>query len=218
MYYGYFSDKCKHRKQTEMSEEIERKNIDWDEHAEYWDTFPDGQLYTKKTFGLLSERINFDNLTILDFGSGTGLLTEKIALKAKQVVAIDPSEKMIEVLANKKLKNVVTINDSLSKATIASNPVLQNKFDLIVASSVCDFLPNYGEVLTIIKSLLSPKGIFVQWDWLRTEDDTDFGFTEEMIREHYDAVGLKTESVSIPFFIIENGEKMEVIMAVGKLL
>ena len=66
-----------------MSEEIGKKNIDknsinWDEHAVYWDTFPDGQYYTKNTFGLLSEQIDLDNLSILDFGSGTGLLTEKM--------------------------------------------------------------------------------------------------------------------------------------------
>ena len=205
-----------------MSEEIERKNIDkssinWDEHAEYWDTFPNGQYYTKNTFGLLSEQIELDNLSILDFGSGTGLLTEKMAPKAKQVVAIDPSKKMIEVLDDKKLKNVVTINGVLSKATVDSNPALQNNFELIVASSVCNFLPNYEEVLSIIKSLLAPNGIFVQWDWLCTKDDIDFGFTEEMIRENYDAVGLKIDSLSIPFHIIENDEKMEVIMAIGKL-
>ena len=205
-----------------MSKEIERKNIDgnkidWDEHAEYWDTFPDGKLYTKNTFGLLSKCIDLSSLTILDFGSGTGLLTEKMSAKAKQIVAVDTSEKMIEVLSNKKLKNVVTIVGELSREAINANPIMKDKFDLIVASSVCAFLPNYEEVLTIIKSLLKPKGIFVQWDWLRTEKDPDFGFTEDMIREHYSFAGLEIDSISVPFHLMENGEKMEVLMSVGKL-
>lgn len=205
-----------------MSKEIERKNIDkskidWDEHAAYWDTFPDGKYYTKNTFDLLSKYIDLNNLTILDFGSGTGLLTEKMAAKAKQIVAVDTSEKMIEVLSNKKLKNVATIVGELSKETIDMYPIMKDKFDVIVASSVCAFLPNYEEVLSIIKSLLKPKGIFVQWDWLRTEKDPNFGFTEDMIREHYSSVGLKIDSISVPFHIMENDEQMEVLMSVGKL-
>lgn len=208
-------------KKAVVSQEIERKNIDkdqidWDEHAAYWDTFPDGKYYTKNTFDLLSKHIDLDNLTVLDFGCGTGLLTEKMSPKAKQIVAIDISEKMIEGLENKKLNNVVAIVGELSEETIESHKILQDKFDLIVASSVCAFLPNYEEVLTIIKSLLSPQGVFVQWDWLRTEKDDDFGFTEDMIREKYGAAGLNIESVSVPFHLMENDEKMDVLMAIGK--
>lgn len=205
-----------------MSQELERKNIDktkidWDEHAKYWDTFPDGQYYVKNTFGLLSKQIDLNNLTILDFGSGTGSLTERMSTKAEHIVAIDLSEKMIEVLKNKYLKNVSTVVGKLSRETIKNQPVLQRKFNLIVASSVCAFLPNYDETLSIIKSMLSPNGIFIQWDWLRTEKDPDFGFTEDMIRKHYISVGLKVDSINVPFHLIENGEQMDVIMCVSKL-
>ena len=204
-----------------MSEELERKNIDktkidWNEHAAYWDNWDEARDYTKQTFGLLTEKINLDNLNILDFGSGTGILTEYMAKSEKQVVAVDTSEKMIEVLSNKKLNNVVTIVGQLSKETISTHSILKDKFDLIVASSVCAFLPNYEEVLTIIKSLLKPNGIFVQWDWLQKDAEPDFGFTEDMIRESYKFVGLKIESINIPFSFIENEEKMDVIMAIGK--
>ena len=171
----------------------------------------------KNTFGLLSKRIDLNNLTILDFGSGTGSLTERMSTKAKHIVAIDPSEKMIEVLKNKKLENVTTVTGKLSRETISKHPKLQGKFDLVVASSVCAFLPNYEETLSIIRSLLSPNGIFIQWDWLRTEKDPGFGFTEDMIREHYSSVGLNIDSISIPFHLMENGEKMDILMSVSKL-
>lgn len=205
-----------------MSEEIERKNIDkdqidWNEHAKYWDEFDDGKLYTKHTFSLLSDRIDIKDLNILDFGCGTGLLIDYLTKEAKAIVAIDTAEKMIEVLNNKNYNNVSTLNVELSQKTINSNPVLNQQFDLIVSSSVCAFLLNYQEVLALIKSLLKPNGIFVQWDWLRTEKDPGFGFSEEMIRDNYKAVGLQTESVSIPFHLMENNEKMEVIMAIGTL-
>lgn len=204
-----------------MSDNSERKNtdktkIDWNEHAEYWDDFDEVRSYTKQIFQLLSDRIKLDNLRILDFGCGTGLLTDFMTDKARQIVAVDSSEKMIEVLDRKKYKNVITINDVLSGKTIENNTILGNKFDLVVAASVCAFLPNYLEVLTTIKSLLIPDGNFVQWDWLRSEKDPEFGFTEEMIRDNYNAAGLKVESVDIPFHMMENDEKMEVLMAIGK--
>ena len=205
-----------------MSDKLERKDIDhskidWNEHAEYWNEFDDAKLYTKNIYQLLSDRIDLKNLTILDFGCGTGLLTDYMTKKAKQIVAVDYAEKMIQVLNNKNYTNVETIAAELSQNTIDRNPALQTKFDLIVAASVCAFLPNYEEVLTIIKSLLKPDGIFVQWDWLKNETDSDFGFTEDMIGDFYSSVGLQVESVGVPFHFVENEDKMEVLMAIGKI-
>lgn len=205
-----------------MSNEIERKNIDnskidWNEHAAYWDDFEDAKTYTRQIYQLLSGRIPLADLTVLDFGCGTGLLIDYLTKEVKQIVAVDSSEKMIEVLNGKNYANVETIQAELSDCTIEHHSILKNKFDLVVAVSVCAFLPNYNEVLTHIKSLLKPDGIFVQWDWLRSEKDPNFGFTEEMILDAYSSVGLKVESVTIPFYLIENDEKMEVLMAVGKL-
>lgn len=202
--------------------ELERKNIehatiDWDEHAAYWDDFKDARLYTQQTFSLLKKRINLKNINILDFGCGTGILTEYMAKEAGKIVALDSSVKMIEVLENKKLVNVKCINAELTQHTINEYPELMEKFDLVVASSVCAFLPNFTEVLAIIKTLLKPKGLFVQWDWLRTEKDSGFGFTPQMIKDAYAEVDLRLDSVEIPFHFIENEEKMEVLMAVGKL-
>jgi len=68
-----------------------------------------------------------------------------MAKSAKQIVAADTSEKMIEVLSNKKLNNVEAIIGELSEETINTYPILKDKFDLIVASQVCAFLPNYED-------------------------------------------------------------------------
>lgn len=205
-----------------MADELERKDIekseiDWNEHAEYWDDFDDARKYTKNIYQLLTEIIDLNNLKIVDFGCGTGLLTELIAKEASEIVAVDSSPKMIEVLNNKKLENVNTINSELSEETIKNNPELQQQFDLIVASSVCAFLPNYEEILSLIKSMLKPGGTFVQWDWLRSDKDPNFGFTKDMIAESYKKVGLVVQSIKIPFYMMENDEKMEVLMAVSKV-
>ena len=45
--------------------------------------------------------ISVNEIRVLDFGCGTGLLTEKIAPLVNEIVAIDSSPKMIEVLRKK---------------------------------------------------------------------------------------------------------------------
>ena len=205
-----------------MSEELERENIDktkidWNQHAEYWDTFHDGKVYTKNIIEILSNTVDIKGKNILDFGCGTGLLIDHMTHYADNIVAVDTSEKMLAVLDNKKYANVTTINDELTPESVSKYESLNQKFDVIVAVSVCNFVPNYTEVLQTIKSLLKPDGIFIQWDWLKIESDTDFGFTKETIRESYAEVGLKIQSISIPFHLLENEKKMDVIMAVSKL-
>lgn len=205
-----------------MSDKLEKKDIDnsaidWNEHAEYWDEFKDAKLYTEKAFKAIQSKTGIEGKTILDFGCGTGLMIDKTTSAAKQIVALDPAEKMIEVLNTKNYKNVKTIVAELSDHTINHNPDLQCKFDLILAVSVCAFLPNYQEVLSLIKSLLKPDGIFIQLDWLKAEKDEEFGLNETFIQKNFNAVGLKVDALEIPFYFKEHEEKMDVLMAVGKL-
>lgn len=42
-----------------------------------------------------------ENLTVLDFGCGTELLTDYLSKEASQIVAVDSGEKMIAVLNGK---------------------------------------------------------------------------------------------------------------------
>jgi hypothetical protein len=50
-----------------------------------------------------------------------------------------------------------------------------------MASSVCTFLPNYEAALFTLKSLLTPKGEFVQWGRFAIRKDTNFGLTEDRV-------------------------------------
>ena len=50
-------------------------------------------------------------------------------------------------------------------AAIEVLPFVQPVFDLIVASSVCAFVPDYQQTLSDLQLLLKEDGVFVQWDW-----------------------------------------------------
>ncbi len=114
----------------------------WDEYAEGWDSNSDVVLYSRKAYNTLCEILNPEGIDILDFGCGTGLLTELLSPAAKRILGLDSSGKMISILENKHLSNVDTQTAELTEDTIKSNVALRSKFDLIVASSVCAFLPN----------------------------------------------------------------------------
>ncbi|OUR76813.1 SAM-dependent methyltransferase [Colwellia psychrerythraea] len=189
---------------------------EWDEYAENWDVDPTVEEYAKNAFSELLKNININGLTVLDFGCGTGALTQLMSPTVKSIVAIDPSSEMIKHLDKKALHNVSSISDYLSKELVQNLPELENKFDLIVASSVCGFLPDYEATLSLLKSLIKEDGVFVQWDWLSNDDSSDMGLSEKRVKQAFVANGFVNTKVNSPFIMRSSKGNMPVLMAVGK--
>ena len=189
---------------------------EWDEYAENWDVDPTVEEYAKNAFSELLKNININGLTVLDFGCGTGALTQLMSPTVKSIVAIDPSSEMIKHLDKKALHNVSSISDYLSKELVQNLPELENKFDLIVASSVCGFLPDYEAILSLLKSLIKEDGVFVQWDWLSNDDSSDMGLSEKRVKQAFVANGFVNTKVNSPFIMRSSKGNMPVLMAVGK--
>jgi len=189
---------------------------EWDDYAEGWDSNEDVIAYSEKAFRCLFDAINLHGLRILDFGCGTGLLTEKLSPIAKEVLALDPSEKMISILNEKKLPNVTTVSEELSQILIGNNNLFSEKFDLIVASSVCSFLPEYEKTLALLKFLLVPGGTFIQWDWLAEDGNSDFGLSRERVLHAYDQAGLTLQTLDQAFSLNSSEGDMAVLMGIAK--
>ncbi|WP_197409205.1 MULTISPECIES: class I SAM-dependent methyltransferase [Microbulbifer] len=153
----------------------------WDSYAEGWDSNSDVISYSERAFRSLTETLDYKGARILDFGCGTGLLTERLSPLAGSIVALDPSRKMLAVLDAKQLGNVDTIHSSLTRELIDQNRQLQEGFDLIVASSALAFVPNCRETVGLLAGLLNRGGHLVQWDWLKEGGGEDTGFTREDI-------------------------------------
>jgi predicted TPR repeat methyltransferase len=188
----------------------------WDDYADEWDSNEDAILYSKKAFKTLVDQVSLVGLNVLDFGCGTGLLTEQISPLANNIVALDTSKEMVSVLNNKNLPNVTTLSEPLSEDTVNTNTSLQKKFNLIVASSVLGFIPEYKSTLIILKSLLASDGILVQWDWLSPSNESGFGLSEEKVESAYKGAGFKLISIKKPFSLTSSKGTMTVLMAVAK--
>lgn len=188
----------------------------WDEYAEGWDSNPDAIKYSEKAFDCLVEVTNIEGAEVFNLGCGTGLLTERIAPRVKSVVAIDTSPKMIEVLTAKNLSNVHPICGSLSEILLKNHPQYQSRFDLVVASSVCAFVPDFSEVLREIKTILKPGGQFVQWDWLSPDESSHPGFTNRQLSDAIEKAGFLKAMVSKGFTMSGAKGDAAVLMATAQ--
>jgi 2-polyprenyl-3-methyl-5-hydroxy-6-metoxy-1,4-benzoquinol methylase len=191
---------------------------EWDNYADDWDSNEDVRIYAQRAFDSWEQKVaplypSLSECKVLDFGCGTGLLTEKLATRCGQIVAIDTSEKMIEALRSKLTQlgsdNVVTSKVALNAESIRANPVLLDSFDLIVASSVCSFLPDYESTVRDLSSVMRPGAYFVQWDWM--ED-----MPKEKVRNAFAAAGLVNHAVDHAFTMSADGESMPVVMGIGR--
>lgn len=188
----------------------------WDEHAENWDRDERVRFYADQAFASLIEFVavhdnEWKSKRVLDFGCGTGLLTEKLAPLVGEVIAVDTSPNMIEVLREKKIGNVTAIRANIDDQTIAP---WFSSFDLIVTSSVCGFLPNYEATIGVLSQTLGTPGYFVQWDWLSSGDE-EFGLTVDRVSNAFRGANLKCVHVDCAFTVAFEDEKMPVLIGVA---
>ena len=192
---------------------------EWDKYAADWDGNEDVRRYAEEAFNSWTTTIaplvsHLPQCRILDFGCGTGLLTEKIAPLCREIVAVDPSPKMVDVLRkkinDKKLQNIVALNTTVTSDSVSTEPCFKDKFDVVVASSVCSFLPDYAATLCAITDLMKPGAVFVQWDWLAE-------MPPEKIQSAFAQAGLIEHHLGEAFVMTSDDEAMPVVMGVGRL-
>ncbi len=142
--------------------------MSWDEVAATWDEDPMVRQYNEAAFASLGEVLRDHGVwlrrtRVLDFGCGTGLLSTRLADAGAEVVALDSSAEMITRLQQKNHAGLQAVVGHLEE--VLETPPFREPFDLIVASSVCAFLPDYPAIARRLASLLNPGGLLVQWDW-----------------------------------------------------
>ena len=201
--------------------------MSWDEYAADWDEDEDARAYARKAFRSLDRitngrGIHLEGSRALDFGFGTGLLTEKLAPVCEKVVALDTSKAMIERLREKivriRLANVWTAAEDISQAVSRHPEQFRRPFDLIVCSSVCSFLNHYSATVTTLVKHLGPGGLFVQWDW---ENDPGaskkHGLSRSEIKNALSGAGLEAIEVDTAFEVMMGKEAMRPLVGAGQV-
>jgi 2-polyprenyl-3-methyl-5-hydroxy-6-metoxy-1,4-benzoquinol methylase len=98
---------------------------------------------------------------ILDLGCGSGVFSFALASKGFDVTGIDGAENMIQICKKKndllKLSNVHFIQ---TKIPFEKN-LFNDKFEIVISSSVLEYIEDIDIVLTEISLLMQPNGILM---------------------------------------------------------
>ncbi|EPW6850766.1 class I SAM-dependent DNA methyltransferase [Vibrio parahaemolyticus] len=187
---------------------------DWDGLAKNWESNPATEQFAQSVFAQLQQLTQLDGIKVLDFGCGTGQLSQLLSPIVKDIVALDASEAMIEELDKKELLNVEPVVDALSRGLVAQHPAFRGQFDLVVASSVLAFVDDVESSLDIVHSLLNEGGYFVHFDWV-AESEQD-GLTLSRSENALSNAGFVDVEAKKVFDITSDGQAMSVLMGVGR--
>ncbi|KAK6335851.1 hypothetical protein TWF730_003226 [Orbilia blumenaviensis] len=158
----------------------EASNARFDSEAATWDLNPDIQSATNSAYAAILSRVpslsldNPNKPTLLDLGTGTGLLSLLLSPHSKSILSIDPSPAMIHALTTKLTsptapKNITPLNALI---TTPSDPRLNNqKFDIIVSNLVLHHIPNLTEFINLTYGLLNPGGVIMLTDFENTGEE-----------------------------------------------
>ena len=97
----------------------------------------------------------------LDLGCGSGIFTFDLARRCKEVTAVDGSAEMLGLCREKGRVQGAT-NVSFVQSDIAQvGQVLTGRFDLIVCSSVIEYLDDLNGALSMMAGLLASDGLLI---------------------------------------------------------
>ena len=158
------------------------------------------------------------DMHLIDFGAGTGLLLEQILPKVKKITAIDISPSMIEVLRDKKLKNVEILKLDLIKESI------DIKVDGIISSMTMHHIKDIEAMFKKFYSMLKSGGFIAIAD-LDKEDgsfhsvDTGvehFGFDREEFINFAKEAGFKNIKIEDATIISKSYGDYKVFLLTAK--
>lgn len=156
-----------------------------------------------QAFGQLLLRI-LPPLVIADLGSGEGLLSELLARRAKKVIAVDNSEKMVAFGTNKAKKNNLK-NLEFRLGDLEAPPIDSNSVDLVVLSQALHHAVNPDRAIAGAHRILRAGGQILILDLLRHSfekardlyGDRWLGFAESDLHRWLEAAGFKKIEITV---------------------
>lgn len=132
----------------------------WDKTASKYDQL---EMKDEQTFNNIIKRtkthLKISDI-VLDYGCGTGLISNEITEYVKGIHAIDISSNMIGI-AEKKAKERKITNINYAQSTIFDERYKRGSFDVILVFHVLHLLEDEHMVLQRINELLKPGGLFI---------------------------------------------------------
>jgi ubiquinone/menaquinone biosynthesis C-methylase UbiE len=131
---------------------------DFNSDASTWDNTPSRIEFARNIVDEIFKRIHLkDDMLVLDYGAGTGLVTLGIQPYVKRILAADSSEGMLAKLSEKiKTGNITNVGTML--LDLESGDDLPGKYDLIISSMTFHHIANIELVLSKFFYAINPSG------------------------------------------------------------
>lgn len=144
----------------------------FDDKAATWDVNPDRHKLMSDVWSVIEKNLSLAaSHTVLDYGSGTGLMGYRFINKVKAVTFCDTSEGMLNEVAKKRdaygYRNVKLLNSDF-----VNDPLPDEKFDLLVSMLVLHHIEKLDVLLAKFNQVLRSGGHFCWIDL--DEEDGDF--------------------------------------------
>jgi ubiquinone/menaquinone biosynthesis C-methylase UbiE len=130
----------------------------FDERAATWDDDPAKVERAVQVAHAIAETLPLDpSLRLLEYGAGTGLVTQTLRPSVGPVTLADTSAGMRQVIAEKVAAGVLT-DASVWAVDLAEGPVPEERFDVVVTVMALHHIADLDAVLSAFASLLDPGG------------------------------------------------------------
>ena len=198
----------------------------FDQIAKEWDAKPRRLLQAENIFKAIKQKVNLsDTMSVLDIGTGTGLLLMHFITEVREITGIDNSQGMLDMLKEKAEKaHVDNIRYLLFDAD--TDHLNGQQYDLAVSSLTFHHFKSPDAFLKEIYTSLKPGGKVCIGD-LVSEDGsfhTDneevgvhhFGFDKQIFNQWLKDAGFINTSVETVFTITKNDKQYPVLLAYGE--
>ena len=133
----------------------------FNEKSKDWDANEMRKMLSSAIGSSIIEQVSLhDQMSVMDFGAGTGLISSQVAPRVKKIVAVDISEAMLNKLVSKpELQGKVEIvcQDIIDK------PIAE-KFDLIMSAMAMHHVKETSRLIQRFSELLSPQAFIALAD------------------------------------------------------
>ncbi|KAB2313424.1 methyltransferase domain-containing protein [Betaproteobacteria bacterium SCN2] len=136
------------------------------------------------------------DMSALDYGSGTGLLSFPLKDELGSILLADSSGGMLEVAARKIAEQGVR-NLTTMKLDLLVDPLPAQRFDLIYTSMTLHHVPDTDQILRIFQDLLNPGGTLCVADL--DQEDGSFHGPEVDVHHGFDRGDLGRRAVNAGF-------------------
>ncbi len=156
-----------------------------------------------QAFGQLLLRL-LPPLVVADLGAGEGLLSELLARRARKVIAVDNSARIVAFGANKARKNGLK-NLEFRLGDLEAPPIEPESVELVILSQALHHAKNPAQAIVAAFRILRPGGQMMILDLLQHKfekarelyGDTWLGFAESDLQRWLEAAGFKKIEISV---------------------